>query len=115
MFDKEDIRFLTDFDKEFPGASDVNGVISEIIEYARIRIVEASSDINSNFSCVHPAVMLALLSSNLISHFLEVIIVSRTAKCRMEQVKSLTKFIKQLTDESWEIREACRADKGEAH
>jgi hypothetical protein len=95
MFDLGDVKDLSDCDSDFPGTADVNRVISEIIEYARMKIVDESMHQSSGFTKIHPAVMLTLLASNLASHFLHAIIISPVASCRLEQVKSITSFIKQ--------------------
>lgn len=115
MFDLGDVRDLSDCEADFPGTEEVNKVISEIIEYARMRIVDESMHSKGGFAKVHPAVMLTLLASNLSSHFLHGIIVGPLASCRLEKVKNITSFIKQLTDESWEIYETIRSEQGEQH
>lgn len=100
--------------EEFQALGGVNGLMSDIVDYARNRIVEAMSKEEAKINCLHPITLITLMVTNLTINLALACIVSNNTKERLEMVNELSSGIKKMIDEAWSIMETAGAE-GEKH
>tara|TARA_R110000868_G_scaffold335547_1_gene596406 strand:+ start:6513 stop:6857 length:345 start_codon:yes stop_codon:yes gene_type:complete len=97
--------------KDSPG---INGIISDILDYAKNRLVGSMENPESNVRYIHPTVIITLLVTNLAVNLASAAITTQDAMARLEMMKDLSSGIKKMIDEAWQVMETAEAT-GEKH
>ena len=101
--------------EEFQSLAGINGLMADIVDYAKNRIVDAMNEEETKVHCIHPVTLITLMVTNLTINLALAAIVSVDMKERLNMVNELSSGIKKMIDEAWSIMETAEAPKGEKH